>query len=119
MIFTVAFRAPRQATDTSKAAKHVPLMQWEDWETFFAHRPADCELVAIEIDDGTGYAPRKLPDFQHPERAMYILGAEDKGLNRAIIEQCDHMVEIPSALCLNVATTGSIVMYDRRAKGLR
>lgn len=116
MIFTVAFRAPRQATDTSKAARHVPLMQWKDWDTFLAHRPDGCELVAVEQDDGGARTARLLPSFRHPERALYVLGSEDRGLNRAVLADCESMVEIPSSLCLNVATAGSIVLYDRIAK---
>jgi tRNA G18 (ribose-2'-O)-methylase SpoU len=117
MIFTVAFRPPRQPTDTSKAARSVPLMQWEDWDTFLAHRPAGCALVAVETDDGMqSRVPYRLPAFPHPERALYVLGAEDRGLDSRMLAACEHMVEIPSALCLNVATAGSIVLYDRIAK---
>ena len=116
MIFTVAFRPPRQPTDTSKAAKHVPLFSWPDWETFMAHRPDGCELVAVEQDQGAARAARMLPDFKHPERALYILGSEDRGLSNAVLADCGSMVEIPSSLCLNVATAGSIVLYDRKAK---
>ena len=119
MIFTVAFRPPRQPTDTTKAARHVPLMQWEDWDMFLAHRPADCALVAVETDDGKrARVPYRLPEFSHPERALYVLGAEDRGLSNSQVAACEHLVEIPTTLCLNVATAGSIVMYDRCAKGL-
>lgn len=117
MIFTVAFRPPRQPTDTSKAARHVPLFQWPDWETFMAHRPDGCALVAVEQGEGAARASRMLPDFKHPERALYILGSEDRGLSNSVLADCESMVEIPSSLCLNVATAGSIVMYDRAAKG--
>jgi tRNA G18 (ribose-2'-O)-methylase SpoU len=112
MIFTVAFRSPRQATDTSKAARHVPLFEWADWDTFLAHRPEGCELVAVEQDAGGARAARMLPDFRHPKRALYLLGSEDRGLNNTVLAACESMVEIPSSLCLNVAT----VMYDRNAK---
>lgn len=117
MIFTVAFRAPRQATDTSDARRHVPLLTWDDWDTFMAHKPDGCELVAVETEDYQGGQPKMLPEFKHPERALYVLGAEDKGLNRAILGDCDRVVSIPTNYCLNVATAGSIVIYDRLAKG--
>lgn len=116
LLFTVAFRAPRQATDTSKAARHVPLMCWEDWETFVAHKPEGCELVAVETEDYQGGRPKMLPEFKHPERALYVLGAEDYGLNRAILADCDRVVSIPTSLCLNVASAGTVVLYDRISK---
>lgn len=114
LIFTVAFRPPRQPTDTTKADRHVPRFEWPDWDTFMDQRPKDCKLVAIEC--GEEYQTKPLVSFNHPERALYVLGAEDYGLNRAIVGACDHVVEIPTRYCLNVATAGSIVLYDRLAK---
>lgn len=111
LIYTVAFRPPRQPTDTSKAARHVPLLQWEDWDSFRVSQTG-CPLVAIENTVKTV----NLPKFKHPERAIYVLGPEDTGLSPAILADCDVVVEIPTSLCLNVATAGSIVMYDRIAK---
>jgi tRNA G18 (ribose-2'-O)-methylase SpoU len=115
-IFTIGFRPPRQPTDTSCAARHVPLFQHKDFETFRAQMPFHCSLVAIE-NAKNGVAPSwQLPAFSHPERAFYLLGAEDRGLPANVLAECDAIVEIPSSLCLNVATAASIVLYDRIAK---
>jgi len=65
-------------------------------------------LVGIEIDD----ISVPLYTFIHPQRCAYLLGAEDTGLDDAAC-LCDSVIEIPSSYCLNVATTGAIVMYDR------
>lgn len=32
------------------------------------------------------------------------------------LTRCHRLIEIPSTYCLNVAVTGSIVLYDRAAK---
>jgi len=116
MIFTIGYRPPRQPTDTTCAAKHVPLFHYADFEDFEAHVPANCKLVGVETRDPFGYRSFELPCFAHPERALYLLGAEDRGLDERTCGRCHAsggLVTIPSALCLNVATAGSIVMYDR------
>lgn len=115
-IFTVGHRYNRQASDTIKAWKHIPLFQWESDDDLFAHVPKDADLIAVEMDDGNGYAPRMLPEFVHPERAIYLLGAEDRGIPQEVIAKCASMVAVPSSRCLNVAVAGSIVLYDRNAK---
>lgn len=111
-IFTVGRRFPHQAADTIKAWKHVPYLEVDALDQLPI--PKGCALVGVE------QAPRarSLPGFKHPERAIYLLGAEDRGLPPETLACCDHIVEIPSDRCLNVATAGSIVLYDRNAKAV-
>ena len=60
----------------------------------------------------------ELPVFRHPSNAAYILGPEMGSLSQEILQRCQHVVKIPSNFCLNVATTGAIVLYDRiRSRG--
>src|SRR5262249_10261442 len=54
-----------------------------------------------------------LPSFPHPLQAAYVLGPERGALTRELAARCQHLVRIPSAFSLNVATAGAIVMYDR------
>lgn len=56
--------------------------------------------------------------FEHPNRAVYVLGNEGSGLLPDEIELCDSLVEIDSdkPVSLNVAQAGGIITYDRRAK---
>lgn len=112
-IFTVGHRYPdrRQPTDTTAAHKHVPLFEYETTDDLVASLPRGCEIVGVECP-----APRKLTAYRHPERGVYLLGAEDRGISERDAEVCSALVEIPSDYCLNVATAGSIVMYDRIAK---
>jgi tRNA G18 (ribose-2'-O)-methylase SpoU len=114
-IFTIGRRYPQQASDTIKAWKHIPLFDYATFDDFAAHRPKDCMLIGVE------QTPRAvdLPAFTHPERAIYLLGAEDTGLPSHIVGKCQRIVQIPSARCLNVSVAGSIVMYDRNAKQAR
>lgn len=114
MLFTIAHRYPKQATDTTKAWRHIPAMHWPDIDTFLRARPVDAQLVVIECGPEN---TKDLPTFSHPERALYVLGAEDAGVNPALLAEADHVLEVPTLRCLNVATTGAVVMYDRIAKG--
>ena len=59
-----------------------------------------------------------LADFAHPERAVYLLGAEDTGLPQAVTQAAAFHVALPSVRdsSFNVAAAGSILMYDRHVK---
>lgn len=110
-IFTVGKRYKKQASDTLKTWRHVPLLHFNDYPDLKEHVPYSCPIVCIEIADNAV----SLPTYVHPERAIYLLGAEDHGLPESVA--WGHTVlEIPSKLCLNVAVAGSIVMYDRYVK---
>jgi hypothetical protein len=50
-----------------------------------------------------------LPAFRHPEKAVYIFGPEDGGLDRAWLTRCHRFVRIPTRHCLNLACA---VRYD-------
>jgi tRNA G18 (ribose-2'-O)-methylase SpoU len=59
-----------------------------------------------------------LTEFNHPNRAIYILGAEDSGLPLEVEKACNKIVCIYGERSLNVAVAGSIVLYDRLNKRL-
>lgn len=107
--FTVAANCDMtsSAADTSNAADQVPFHRFDSVEAM--RLPEGSVLVGVEIDDRAV----DLPSFRHPRRAAYVLGMERLGLSEAMIARCDHMVKIPTAFPLNLATTGGIVMYDR------
>lgn len=108
-IFVTGRRYKPQSTDTTSAWKHTPLFQYETPQDLMDHIPRDCVPIAVEIDDRS----RSLLNYVHPERAVYILGAEDTGLPKVVLDRCRDIVQLPGSICLNVASVGSIVMYDR------
>jgi tRNA (guanosine-2'-O-)-methyltransferase len=114
-IFTIGHRYTRQASDTLCTWRHIPLMHFDSFAQFQDSRPHDCELVGIEYMTSADVLHR----FSHPQRCVYLLGAEDHGLSQQAIRACQRIVRIPATYCLNVATAGSIVMYDRSAKAER
>jgi len=111
-IFTVGKRYQRQKTDTTKAFRHVPLYHYSTLEEFEKSIPYNCSVICIEQTKDA----IDLPRFSHPERCVYLLGAEDYGLPEDFVDL--HLtVQIPASRCLNVAVAGSIVLYDRLSKG--
>lgn len=108
-IFTIGARYKLQSSDTTQTYRHIPLMSYPDWDAFHESRPYNTPLIGVEIG-GT-----KLSGFTHPERGIYLLGAEDHGLPDKIIEHCQQVVEIDTlrSLSYNVAVAGSIIMFHR------
>lgn len=109
-IFVIGARYHRQTSDTVKAYRHIPLREFQDFDHFQNSRPYDCLLIGIEMGG------RPLSGYCHPERAIYLLGAEDHGLPKKAIEKCQSVIslEAVNTLSYNVAVAGSLVMYHRR-----
>lgn len=93
--------------DTAASEGQVPYYPFERFEDF--RLPKGCELVGVEFTDDA----IPMPSFRHPARAAYIFGSERGSLSPRVQALCTHIVKIPTAFCLNVATAGAIVMYDR------
>jgi len=111
-IFTVGKRYKKQSSDTLKTWRKIPLYHYDLFDGFNKNRPYDCQLVGVEQDNNS----KSIVTFNHPERAIYLLGAEDHGLPVDILKQCNSVIHIDTFTCLNVAVAGSIVMYDRELK---
>ncbi|MFV1872286.1 MAG: TrmH family RNA methyltransferase [Oleiphilus sp.] len=45
-----------------------------------------------------------------------LLGAESSGLPNKVFERCHSLIKLPGEFSLNVASAGSIVIYDRVSK---
>jgi tRNA G18 (ribose-2'-O)-methylase SpoU len=111
-IFTIGRRYPNQASDTVKAYRHIPCREFADFDAFHDALPYDCPVVAVEMGG------KSLGKFTHPERAIYLLGAEDHGIPDRVLARCHHVIALPSIRTesYNVAVAGSLVMYDRQSK---
>jgi tRNA G18 (ribose-2'-O)-methylase SpoU len=92
-----------------KTPRHIPLFNYADFEDFNSHRPHDCQLVGVELDEKAVL----LEEFKHPERAIYLLGAEDHGLPREVLGKCQSLIRLRGEFSMNVAVAGSLVMYHR------
>ena len=63
--------------------------------------------MAVEVDGDI-----ELTRFVHPKKTIYLFGGE----NRFLPKIGDYRVKIDTKYCLNMATTASIVAYDRYCK---
>ncbi len=108
-IFTIGRRYKKQASDTYKAWRHIPLREFLTLEDFLKASPHNSLLVGVEQGGSL------LKEYKHPERAMYLLGAEDHGLSEEATEACNNIVSLPSVRqnSYNVAVAGGFVMMDR------
>ncbi|MEE4685792.1 RNA methyltransferase [Pseudomonas alliivorans] len=104
-------RARDFITDTKKIHQDIPLIGIEDLKSIL---PLGCIPVAVELVEGA----RALPEYTHPDRALYIFGPEDGSLDQDIRDWCEDVVYIPTEGCMNLAATVNVVLYDRMAKGI-
>lgn len=112
-IFTIGKRIAKQSSDTMKTCNSLPFYYYESFDQFYKNLPYSCKLVGIELDDRS----IKSEKFKHPERCIYLLGAEDSGIPIPVRNRCHELVQLPKGN-FNVANAGSIIMYDRYFKML-
>lgn len=96
-------------TDPQKVYRHLPLIQVGDLREAI---PFDCVPVAVELLDSA----RSLISYSHPERAFYVFGPEDGTLGKEVTSWCRDVVYVPTSVCMNLAATVNVVLYDRLAK---
>lgn len=110
-IFTIGKRYKKQCTDTMSSEKHIPLYHFLTIDEL--NIPYGCRIVGVELDQKA----KPIKSYIHPDRAIYILGAEDCGLSKNILSRVHDIIVLPGEYSMNVAVAGSIVMYDRITKG--
>ncbi|WP_158968786.1 RNA methyltransferase [Paraglaciecola sp. L3A3] len=103
-------RASAFSTDTKNAHLNIPVTQVAE----IIQAEPDKDLVKVGIELVEGATP--LPKFKHPDNALYIFGPEDGSLSQEVVNQCDHIVYIPTVGCMNLAATVNVLLYDRLAK---
>ena len=111
-IFTVDGKYKKQSSDVLRTWSRIPLFTYKTFEDLLENIPFDCRLIGVEIDDRA----EMLHEFEHPKRAIYLLGAEDSGLPEFVKEKCHFLIKLPGNSSLNVGVTGSIVLHDRVSK---
>lgn len=100
-------RLPRE--ERMRGYAEVELRQFD---YFFDEFEKDVVPVAIELQPNA----ELLPQFDHPEKALYVFGPEDGGLTQIVRKHCHRFVVIPTAHCTNLAAAVYIVLYDRMVK---
>jgi tRNA G18 (ribose-2'-O)-methylase SpoU len=111
-IFTIEKKYKKQSSDVIRTWARIPLFHHKTFDDFMNHIPYDCRLVAIEIDENA----EDLSTFIHPKRAIYLLGSENNGLPKSVLDKCHYIVRLKGNSSLNVGVTGGIVLHDRCSK---
>jgi tRNA G18 (ribose-2'-O)-methylase SpoU len=111
-IFTVGKKYKKQTSDVMKTWSRIPLFYYPEMEDLLENIPYDCRLVGVEIDENATF----LHEFEHPKRAIYLLGSEDFGLPQEVRDKCHFLIKLPGNSSLNVGVTGGIVLHDRISK---
>lgn len=102
----------RHSANTPSAWKHLPVITGNCLHSLI---PFDCIPVAVDLVEDA----MPLPSYQHPPRAFYIFGPEDGTLGESVLAWCPHRVMVPTRVCMNLAATVNVVLYDRIAKAAR
>ncbi len=108
-IFTIDRKYKKQASDVTSAWTKIPLYNYSTFEAFRENLPYATQLIGVELCDSA--VP--LGEFEHPPRAIYLLGNESSGLPGDILSSCNSVVSLPGHFSLNVAVAGSIIAFDR------
>ena len=94
-------------SDTSGTPANIPFFNFDAPDDLVLGE--GCTLIGIEMVERA----TDLPSFYHPRCAAYVLGPERGELSPRLMDKCSQIVQIPAKFCINVATAGAIVMYDR------
>jgi len=111
-IFTVDRKYKKQASDVTRAWTKIPLYHYDSLEDLKKNLPHSTQLVGVELTDDS----EELVDFDHPQRAVYLLGSESIGLSRKVLDSCHSVISLAGSFSLNVAVTGSIVAHHRHSQ---
>lgn len=100
---------PGMVNMSRKVSQNIPL---SGISCLIDEAPADMKIVCVEFAENA----IPLPEYQHPENALYIFGPEDGSITQDVIDRADDVVYIQTVACMNIAATVNVVLYDRLSK---
>ncbi|MGL5109383.1 MAG: TrmH family RNA methyltransferase, partial [Vibrio ordalii] len=96
-------------TDTKNIQSKIPLTAMVE---ITEDLPSEMKIVCVELAEGA----TPLPEFIHPEKALYVFGPEDGSIPQEIVNQASEVVYVPTVGCMNLAASVNVLLYDRLAK---
>jgi len=96
-------------TDTKGAGQQIPL---SGVESLIDATPDGVKIVCVDLVEGA----IPLPEFEHPEKAIYVFGPEDGTISQQVINSADAVVYVPTVGCMNLAASVNVLLYDRLSK---
>ena len=104
--------AARHSTDTKNILLSKNIHKVDTFLDIKTRLPEGTKMVCVELVVGA----EPLPEYVHPQDAIYIFGPEDGSLPKDLVQAADDVVYIPTIGCMNLAATVNVVLYDRLAK---
>ncbi len=105
-------KAIRYRTDTNNVRENADIQHTADLLVAKQQLPASTRLVAVELVVGA----QPLPEYEHPQDALYVFGPEDGNLPQDIVDAADDVVYVPTVGCMNLAASVNVLLYDRLSK---
>ncbi|WP_105903323.1 RNA methyltransferase [Vibrio gangliei] len=102
-------KAAKFHTDTKSMTRKIPLDGVDD---MLQGLSPGTKVVCVELAEGA----IPLPEFQHPENALYVFGPEDGSIDQSVVSKADAVVYVPTVGCMNLAASVNVLLYDRLAK---
>jgi len=102
-------RAAKFNTDTKDASLNIPLTSVD---SLLENISEGTKIICVDLIEGA----TPLPEFEHPDKALYIFGPEDGTIAQNVINQADGVVYVPTVGCMNLAASVNVLLYDRLAK---
>lgn len=102
-------RAAKFHTDTKDVSQKIPLRAVE---SLTDNLLLGQKIICVDLVEGA----IPLPEFEHPENAIYIFGPEDGTIAQDVINKADAVVYVPTIGCMNLAASVNVLLYDRLAK---
>lgn len=102
-------RGAQYNTDTKNSKLHIPLSATDD---LLSARAEGVKLICVDLVEGA----TPLPEFVHPDKAIYVFGPEDGTIEQSLIDEADAVVYVPTIGCMNLASSVNVLLYDRLAK---
>lgn len=106
-VFTIGRRYKKQSSAV-KTDRHIPVINYPDYEAFQESQPVNSKIVMVELTEHA----ESIETFKHPNNAIYLLGAEDGGIPPELMRG-GQVIKLPGKYILNVASAGTVVLYDR------
>ena len=113
--------SPKVIRSTAGSLFHIPVLRASVADLLAWNREHDGEVLAADVRGTESLTPVPLPRLlaedrkeSHAVRSM-LFGNEARGLDEAILEDCDGIVSIPiygKAESLNLATSAAVLLYS-------
>ena len=97
---------------------YIPLTHFKTIDEFIAEVWFDYCLIALECNVKDRYIDNMF-EFKWPEKSLIIVGEEQSGLPKELLDRCAYIVEIPAygtVRSMNVGTASGIAMSHYRSQ---